>query len=548
MRVHLEWTEGFRLCVLFSDSSVALREVRQSVDETWTGRGDPVIGLNPRRGSDVLADVFGTLATFAQAASGRDALVWLELTAADFDGDDEWELARASCLARLNEARSWLQQDYGQALVLCLPLAWADRVYTEAPDLWHVRSFTATLLAESQPSMSLSTLLDLGEHEMLDVPSMQAASQSLAGAHERVEQSGSLADQIELVHSLSNWSLAAQASGDSYAAQAAAGDAVTRMRKVRLEQGDRAQVLRDLAIALNGLGDVQRRDGQYEAALESYREGLELRRNLREILGDSPDVLRGLSVSLNRFGDALRRMGSSESALLAYSEALTLRRQLRASLGDSPQILRDLTVVHNKIATVLGDLGQLDEALVHCRQSLALRRQLRADLGDSPQVLRDLSVSLNKLGDVLHDRGETVDALEAYGESLGLRRDVRATVGDTAQALRDVATVLQRMGDAERSLGHEDAASVSYGESLDLRRTLRDMQGDAPLVLDDLVKGLLRSAKLSSPGGPAESLIAEAAQLNEKLLDAATSEHAREGFAQRQQEILALQSRDPPAR
>ncbi|MEZ5574197.1 MAG: hypothetical protein R3F44_00575 [Candidatus Competibacteraceae bacterium] len=69
---------------------------------------------------------------------------------------------------------------------------------------------------------------------------------------------------------------------------------------------------------------------------------------MRERLGDTPEVLRDLSVVLNKVGDAARALGRLEEAERAYAESLAVR-VLRQRLGDTPEVLRDLSVALERV-------------------------------------------------------------------------------------------------------------------------------------------------------------------------------------------------------
>ncbi len=63
--------------------------------------------------------------------------------------------------------------------------------------------------------------------------------------------------------------------------------------------------------------------------------------------GNSDEVLRDLSISLDKVGDVAQALGNLTEAQQAYSESLLIMRQQRDRLGDSPEVLRDLSVSLN---------------------------------------------------------------------------------------------------------------------------------------------------------------------------------------------------------
>ena len=369
MRLHIEWAEGFCLCVVFTDQTRELLRLQQRLADAWQWRTAAITVIRPPDAESAVEHVFSALEQHRARLPDVQVPVWLDLcTAPDAENAlTPWERARHHSVARLNEARSWLMHDLARPLVLCLPLHWSSRLATEAPDLWHVRAYSARM----QSVVPVDP-----------VPAQPVSSAPADG---------------EAIH-WAQWS----------AHVATMAEEVLRFRRLREALGDSPQLLRDLSISLERLGDAQFEVGQGGQALEAYRESLGLRQQLREVLGDSPQVLRDLSVSLNKLGDAQREAGQDAQALEAYRESLELKRQLREALGDSPQMLRDLSVSLNKLGDAQLEAGQGAQALEAYRESLGLRRQLREALGDSPQVLDDLAVSLERLAGVEPDRQQRV--------------------------------------------------------------------------------------------------------------------------------------------
>ena len=95
----------------------------------------------------------------------------------------------------------------------------------------------------------------------------------------------------------------------------------------------------------------------------AYREKPGLAPPIFTALGDSPQVLRDLSVSLDRVGDAKNRPGAVKPRYWPYRESLDLRRQLRTALGDSPQVLRDLSVSLDNVGDAENQAGRGEAAL-----------------------------------------------------------------------------------------------------------------------------------------------------------------------------------------
>ena len=147
----------------------------------------------------------------------------------------------------------------------------------------------------------------------------------------------------------------------------------------------------EVAAQLNNLAITVARRGRPAESEALHRRALELRRRLAP--ADSP----ALSESLNNLAVLLRHEERYAEAEPLLREALAARRR---AFGDHP---RTANALHNLANTVLA-LEQLDEAEELHREALALRRRI---LGDRHS---NVGMSLRDLGRTLSQRGETVEA------------------------------------------------------------------------------------------------------------------------------------------
>ena len=351
MRLHMEWNEGLSLCFLFAPDARAAAPILQWASDTWALRTAPLRLLEPAHASEAAQAILQGMQMQASQLQAR-APVWVQLTAIDDTEQTGWDQARAELLSRLNEAREWLVRSYARPLVLCLPATWRAQVAQLAPDLWHIRSYTAKVLPATVGSTN-SVLPQTGDRSMLAVTARQLGpvSDNLAAARVRLAQ-----------------------------------------------KPDELALIRELSGALHEWGDVQLELGAINEALNAYRESLDICRQLRQSVGDSPQVLRDLSVSLERVGDAEAQAGRGDAALGAYRESLDIRRLLRQSLGDSPQVLDDLAVSLVRLATQPS--LEPHERQSYFQEALSLRQRLVSALpqnawyGQRLEVLRGLTTSL----------------------------------------------------------------------------------------------------------------------------------------------------------
>src|SRR5438876_79503 len=94
---------------------------------------------------------------------------------------------------------------------------------------------------------------------------------------------------------------------------------------------DNAGFRRDLSVTCDRIGDMHVQNGRLDAALECYRQSLEIAEALAKRDAQNPIWQHDLSVSHDRIGDILDKKGDRKAALesfrkgLAIAKALTLR-------------------------------------------------------------------------------------------------------------------------------------------------------------------------------------------------------------------------------
>jgi tetratricopeptide (TPR) repeat protein len=473
LRPHLEWAQGFALAFLFAGHPEPVRFLRQRLEESLQLRTLRLTVIAPSTAGEVTDAVEQILAT--RPDPGRGPL-WVELWRGS--AEEGWPTARRQALHRLNERRFLLESNVALPMVLLLPSEERGRVYIDAPDLWAVRCFTAELPAPPPREVTRLRFLT-GAPQQGNQPS--STEREWARLLERA------VDRLRLdPRDASAAFESALERGDLAMAQSLAKQGSDLSHR-RLEGiGETPQTLRDLSIALNNLGRVERDLAYFEAARSAFCESLELCRHLRERAGDTPQVLRELSIALDNVGQIESDYGNLEVARAAFLESLELRRRMREMVGDTPQALRDLSVSLDNLGQVGRDLGDLEAARGAWHDSLEIARVLRGTIGETPQALRDLTVALVNTGRIEFDLGNLEAARSAYRESLEIAHRLRERVGDTARTLCDLAIALVAAAQVEHDLGNSDAALSAGRDGLEIIGQLRAAFPNQPQFQHDL--------------------------------------------------------------
>ena len=104
--------------------------------------------------------------------------------------------------------------------------------------------------------------------------------------------------------------------------------ALDTARAVSAQDPTNREWRRQLSVTLNAVGDELKADGDLQAALAAYREGLEIFRGLACPASGDPQAQHALCASFEAIGDTLVARGELHDGLVAYREALDVRRAL----------------------------------------------------------------------------------------------------------------------------------------------------------------------------------------------------------------------------
>ncbi|HEX3526724.1 MAG TPA: CHAT domain-containing tetratricopeptide repeat protein, partial [Thermoanaerobaculia bacterium] len=303
------------------------------------------------------------------------------------------------------------------------------------------------------------------------------------------------------------------------------------------EQGfQKANVLHNLAAIYIGLGEP-------DAALASNRQVLDLQR----ALGDR----RGEARTLNNLGVLYGDLGEFGQALEAYTPALALFRQS----GDR---LWEASTLHNRGVAYYG-LGDFQRALADFEQALAIRREggdrrgevlteisighVRVRLGETGPAL-DLARRAAGVASAAADRrGEMLARLLLAKASLAAGEPA-AALGELARALDlarlledrfDEAAIRQLTGEAYLALRQPEKAAQALGEAVDLARAVKNQ---ARLI--EALTALARAERRLDHPAEARSRVDEALRLIETSRTTETDPDLRASFLAAQRAAFEL--------
>jgi len=273
--------------------------------------------------------------------------------------------------------------------------------------------------------------------------------------------------------------------GDKATSRYANESAIVYYNRALSIGGDREDAYR----VYESLGDVHRLIGQYEAALDSYREALEhhpptaaqvadIRRKIAktwELQGRYDEALHDLHLTMAALGDeqatpgmariyndtgwvAMRR-GDYEEAMQWCVKGLEIAEHL-CDDGENYRVRGELQHTLGSICVRMGDYPQ---AIAYFQKCIEMREKI----GD----LYEMSRSYNNLAHAYWSQGDYDLAAQCIHKNLEMSQKIGNTYL-TAMGYNNLGAVTYTLGDYPRAIEY-------YERSLELRREIGDTQGVA---------------------------------------------------------------------
>jgi tetratricopeptide (TPR) repeat protein len=205
------------------------------------------------------------------------------------------------------------------------------------------------------------------------------------------------------------------------------------------------------AEALLHLAEAEAYSGKPDRAKEHSEAVLALLRGLRDIPAISPGEAAVIGEALNLLGFVCRLHGEWDRALEFYKESLELCMEQK-----------ERARVLNNIGNIYRLKGEFDRALTYCKHSLVIRKR-----EESKEPEHHFGLSLNTLGMVYRDIGDVRQAMRLFAQAVDVFREakhvrgkgltcinlgnMRRLTGDHKQAsqfLEEAQRVFEDLGDA----------------------------------------------------------------------------------------------------
>jgi len=292
-----------------------------------------------------------------------------------------------------------------------------------------------------------------------------------------------------------------------------------------------AVLRRGQAVALREQSQTLYREGNFSGALEAAQESRNLLRSISNAELSGPELLRELSLSENRIGEAFSKLGRHEEALQSFRSAIEIRKDL-SSASPALDPKRDLAVAYERVADELVVLGRREEAISFDNKSLSIRIFLAKVEPSDPQRQEDLAVGYDHAA----RDSEGLDAIDWYDKSLAIRKQLVKSNPTQADWQAGLATILDAKGNALTIAGQCDNAIEPLLEGLDVRQSLADKNGDVPQYQANLA---MSQYHLGLCGDKSKERFGRVIEILEKLQNAGSLPPNVRGLREVSQHLLA---------
>lgn len=166
---------------------------------------------------------------------------------------------------------------------------------------------------------------------------------------------------------------------------------------------DRVDYQRKLSAEHKKVGDLQRRLGMAEAALESYARSAQIAQRMTVADPDRVDFKRKLATAYDELGDLQRELGKGAAAVDSYTRSMRIAQHLVAAESEHPDNQRRLRSAHSRLGRLAAGMGDPAAGHAHYSADLRIARRLLVQQPGSANATVDLAGSLTQMAGVAVD-------------------------------------------------------------------------------------------------------------------------------------------------
>lgn len=204
----------------------------------------------------------------------------------------------------------------------------------------------------------------------------------------------------------------------------------------KVGEDGKIELLKTLAIAMKGQGDVFCRVGKADKAEDLYLTSISVWKNIFDSSGILEDAFK-LSDTYNSLGILYRLMKKYKKSISTLMEAIAVLDMINETY-DSAEVKTRKAQVYNGIANAYAEWKKNKEAVEYYEKSIALKEEI-VEASDSVGALNLLASSYNNLGVIYYRMKKYDKADEFFEKTVGVKESVFKLTGDH-NILVDMAT------------------------------------------------------------------------------------------------------------
>ncbi|CAF1054450.1 unnamed protein product [Rotaria sp. Silwood1] len=202
----------------------------------------------------------------------------------------------------------------------------------------------------------------------------------------------------------------------------------------------------DLATTYNNIGQVYNNMGNYPEALSYYEKSLEIYQH------SLPDDHSSLAISYNNIGLVHKNMGHYDEALKSHEKALEIEQRTL------PLNHPSLATSYKNIGLVYNNMGEYSKALSFHEKALEIEQKTL------PSNHPSLAISYNNIGLLYDNIGEYLKSLSFYEKTLEIYQEY------LPQNHPDFAMCYNNIGSVYKNMGEYSKALLFYKKTLDIEQ------------------------------------------------------------------------------
>jgi serine/threonine-protein kinase len=232
-----------------------------------------------------------------------------------------------------------------------------------------------------------------------------------------------------------------------------------------------------LASAYQGLGDVEKAEGEFEKSLETYRKQLALIETMLRARPAFNRLKHDRVTVLVDVAAAQYRTGRNAEGLATLQTAQALAESLTRDNPTNVQFKKTLSLVLNRQAVPLSSLGRTAEALAVIEAGTALLEEVARTNSDDVGLLENIAGNCYNCGLLNKQLGRVDAALAAYDRSLEMREKLSREHPEDPWLAQDVASTLGNIASIQLERRRYPEARATYERAIGI---LARIAGDHP--------------------------------------------------------------------